>query len=128
MTREIHAYNIRRKEIDGLAEHASLGLDPTDAPADDANAIDHGRVRVGADQGIGIVDPGLLPYAARQVLEVHLMYDADTRRNHLEGIERLHTPFHELVALGVALELELHLEIQGLLCAVVVDLPRVIDD
>ena len=53
---QVHADHVRRQEIDRLAEHARLGLDAADAPADDADAVDHRRVRVGADQRVGIVD------------------------------------------------------------------------
>ena len=34
----------------GLAEHRGLGLDAADAPAEHAEAVDHRRVRVGADE------------------------------------------------------------------------------
>ena len=37
----------------GLAQHGRLGLDAADAPADDAEAVDHGGVRVGAEHGVG---------------------------------------------------------------------------
>ena len=41
---------------DRLAEHRRLRLDPADAPAQDAEAVDHGGVAVGADQRVGIGD------------------------------------------------------------------------
>jgi hypothetical protein len=44
-------------------------------------AVDHRRVGVGADQRVGIPDPVLLEDAAREVLEVDLMHDADARRH-----------------------------------------------
>ncbi len=37
-----------------LAEHGGLGLDAADAPAEHAQAVDHGGVRVGADERIGV--------------------------------------------------------------------------
>ena len=49
-------------------------------------------------------------------------------RHDAEGVERLHAPLHELVALAVALELELHVEVERLLVAVMVDHHRVVDD
>ena len=45
-----------REEVNRLPEHRGLRLDATDAPADDAEAVDHRRVRVGADQRVGIVE------------------------------------------------------------------------
>ena len=51
-------------------------------------------------------------HAARQVFEVDLVHDADARRHDLEGVEGLHAPLHELVALAVALELQLHVEVE----------------
>ena len=50
------ADDVGREEVHRLAEHAGLGLDAADAPADDADAVDHRRVRVGADQRVGVVD------------------------------------------------------------------------
>ena len=67
-------------------------------------------------------------HAPREVFEIDLMHDAYSRRHDFEGVERLHAPLHELVALGIALEFDLHVEIQGVARAVVVDLHRMIDD
>ena len=55
------------------------------------------------------------------------MHDADARRHHAEGVEGLHAPLHELVALAVALELDLHVAAQRVGRAVVVHLHRVVD-
>ena len=101
---------------------------PPTPQRDDADAVDHRRVAVGADERVRIVDAVLLVHAAREVFEVHLVDDADARRHDLERVERLHPPFHELVALGVALELELHVEIERVRAAVVVDHHRMVDD
>ena len=60
-------------------------------------------------------------HAARQVFQVHLVHDAEARRHDAEGIERVHAPLHELVALEVALELQLHVQVERLLRAEVVD-------
>ncbi len=125
--REVHADDVRREEIHRLAEHAGLGLDAADAPADDADAVDHRGVAIGADQRVGIVDAVLPMHAARQILEVDLVHDADARRHDLEGVEGLHAPLHELVALAVALKFQLHVQIQRILGAVVIDLHRVVD-
>ena len=125
---EVHADDVGREEVHRLAEHAGLGLDAAHAPADDADAVDHRGVAVGADQRVGVVDAVLLVHAAREVFEVDLVHDADAGRHDLERVERLHAPLHELVALAVALELELHVEVERVVRAVVVDLHRVVDD
>jgi hypothetical protein len=54
---EINADDFRDEEGDRLAEHAGLRLDAAHAPADDAEAVDHGGVRVGADEGVRIKTP-----------------------------------------------------------------------
>ncbi len=123
---QVHADHVGGEEVGRLAEHAGLGFDAAHAPRDHADGIHHGRVAVGADQGVGIVEAVLLVHAARQVLEVHLVHDADAGRHHAEGIEGLHRPLHEGVALLVALELELHVEIERVLDPVVVDLDGVV--
>ena len=51
---QVHADDVRRQEINRLSEHAGFGFDSADAPADDAETVDHRRVRIGADQRVGI--------------------------------------------------------------------------
>ena len=46
--------DLRDQHRHGLAEHRRLGLDPADAPAEHAEAVDHRRVRVGADERVGV--------------------------------------------------------------------------
>src|SRR6202000_2165509 len=46
--------DLRDQHGDGLAEHGRLRLDAADAPAEDAEAVLHGGVAVGADAGVGI--------------------------------------------------------------------------
>src|SRR5690606_31532794 len=86
---QIDADDVRGQEVDRLAEHACLGFDAAHAPADHADAVDHGGVRVGADQGVRVVDVALLHDAARQVFQVDLVDDAEARRHDAEGVECL---------------------------------------
>ena len=53
---QVNAHDIRREKINRLAEHARFGFDAADAPADDAEAVDHRRVRIGADERVGIIN------------------------------------------------------------------------
>ncbi len=45
--------DIGKQHVHGLTEHDSLGFDTAHAPTHHAKTIDHGGMRVGADQGIG---------------------------------------------------------------------------
>ena len=118
---------------DRLAEHGGLRLDAAHAPAQHAQRVDHGGVAVGADAGIGKGLLGLArrrlgPYRLRQVLEVDLMADARARRHHPEVVEGARAPAQELVALLVALVLDLDVLLEGVGGAEVVDLHGVVDD
>ena len=86
-----------------LAEHGRLRLDPADAPAEHAEAVDHDRVRVGADQGVAERPPVLGGEdEARQVLEVDLVADPHAGWHRTEVAEGALGPADELVALHVA--------------------------
>ena len=50
---QAEADDLRDQHDRRLAQHGRLGLDAADAPADDAEAVDHGGVRVGAEHGVG---------------------------------------------------------------------------
>ena len=82
LARKIETHDFRSEEGEGLAEHAGLGLDAADAPADDAEAVDHGGVGVGADEAVGVGEEGAVGLflgkdATGEVFEVHLVDDAD---------------------------------------------------
>ena len=50
------AQHLRDQHRARLAEHRGLRLDAADAPADHAEAVDHRRVRIGADQRVRVRD------------------------------------------------------------------------
>ena len=129
---EAEADDFRNEHRDRLAEHRGLGLDAADAPAHDAEPVDHRGVRVGADERVRVGEDGaarlLLEDHAREVLEVDLVHDAGVGRHHAEVLERLLPPAEERVALLVAAELERGVEVGGVDLAIVIDLHRVIDD
>src|SRR5690606_11512539 len=103
--RDVDADDLGREEVNGLTEHAGLGVNAAHAPADDADTVDHRGVRVGADEGVGVVEVALMQHALGEVLKVHLMDNADARRDNAEGLKSLLAPLEELVALAVPLEL-----------------------
>ncbi len=51
---QMHTHHFRRQKINRLSEHSRFRFDSADAPADHAETVDHGRVRIGADQRVGI--------------------------------------------------------------------------
>ena len=66
-------------------------------------------------------------HAAGKVFKIDLVHDAEPRRHDAEGVKCLHAPFHELVALLVAPEFELHVQVERTLCAEIVDHDRMIN-
>ena len=52
----MHTHDFRRQKINWLPEHPSFGFDSAHAPADNAEAIDHGSVGISADERVGIKD------------------------------------------------------------------------
>ena len=64
---ELEADDLRHEHRDRLAEHRRLGLDPADAPAEHAQAVDHRRVRVGADERVGVGQRRVLVRGVGQV-------------------------------------------------------------
>ncbi len=117
---------------DRLAEHGGLGLDAADAPAEHGEAVDHRRVAVGADAGVGerLLHLGarLRPDGLREILEVHLMADAGARRHDLEVVEGRAAPAQEFIALLVALVLDFDVLLERVGRAEVIDHHRVVDD
>ena len=51
---QLEADDLGDQHRDRLAQHGCLGLDPAHTPAQDADPIDHGGVRIGADTGVEI--------------------------------------------------------------------------
>ena len=104
----------RQEEGEGLAEHGRLGLDAAHAPPEHAEAVDHGGVGVGADQrvAVGAAVLGGEDHP-RQVLEVDLVADAHARRHDPEAVEGLLGPAQELVALDVAVVLDVDVLVVG---------------
>ena len=76
---QLEADDARDEHGDRLAEHRGLGLDAADAPAQHAEAVDHGGVRVGADEGVGVRLAVADHDRAGQVLDVDLVDDAGAR-------------------------------------------------
>ena len=130
LPRQLEADHLRDQHADRLAEHGGLGLDAADAPAEHAQTVDHRGVAVGADEGVGIGDarPVVDEHDAGQVLDVDLVDDAGAGRHDREVVERALAPAQELVALPVALVLELDVAAEGIRGAEEVGDDAVVDD
>ena len=90
-------------------------------------------MRISADEGIGIGENGSIRLflgknASGEVLKVHLMDNPDAWGNDAKGFEGLLAPFQKLIPFPVAFEFILHVEHEGLLRSVDIDLDGVIDD
>jgi hypothetical protein len=73
---EFEADHLRRDHVNRLAEHAGFGFDSADAPADDAQAVDHGGVAVGADEAVGKGRRRRDHDDLGEIFQIHLMHDA----------------------------------------------------
>ena len=124
-----------------LAEHAGLRLDAADAPAQHGEPIHHGRMRIGADERIGIGDLDRRGLAARrrifllagphglgEIFEIDLVANPGARRDDAEIVERSLAPFQEPVPLAVAAIFEIDIGLEGLAVAERIDDDRMIDD
>ncbi len=125
---QLEADDARDEHGDRLTQHRGLGLDAADAPAEDAEAVDHGGVRVGADEGVGVGLALADHDRAGQVLDVHLVDDAGARGDDLELVEGGLAPAQELVALLVAAVLQLDVLREGVGRAELVRDDGVVDD
>ncbi len=128
---ELEADHLGGQHVKGLAQDGRLGLDASHAPADDSEAVDHGGVGIGANQAIWEGYRASIVRAqgddGGKVFQIDLMDDACRWRYHTELMEGVLPPVEELVALTVALELVLGVELQGLHEAVAVYLHGVVD-
>ena len=127
-TRQLEADDPRDEHGDGLAEHGRLGLDATDAPAENPQAVDHRGVAVCADAGVGVGHAVTHHRHVSEPLDVDLVDDAGAGRHDLEVVEGGLAPPQELVALTVALVLDLDIAPEGICATEDVDLDGVVDD
>jgi hypothetical protein len=126
---QLEAHHARREHRHRLVEHGRLGLDPAHAPAEHPEAVDHGGVRVGADERVRVGAPVTVDeHHPGQVLQVHLVADPGVRRDDQQPLEGTLSPLQELVALPVAGELDLDVAAKRVAGAGHVGHHRVVDD
>ncbi len=130
---QAHTGHDRSQKGDGLAEHGGFGFDAADPPTQNAHAIDHGGMRVGAHQCVGIGELGAIRLwfhmdAIGQKLQIHLVADAYTGGHDAQLLKCLLSPTEKLIALAVACKFHLHIFFEGIGRGGAVDLDRMIND
>src|SRR3546814_5620651 len=118
---------------DLLAEHRGLRLDPADAPAEHAEAVNHRRMAVGADAGVGVGDrlPVTIlarPHRLRDMFQVDLVADAGAGGYRLEIVEALRPPFQKVIAFAIAVIFDLDILLERLGVAELVDNHPMVED
>nr|GEU28025.1 hypothetical protein [Tanacetum cinerariifolium] len=103
---QLHADDVGQPHPRCAAQHHAFRFQPAHADGDHAQRIDHGRVRVGADQRIGKGHAVLRLDHGRHAFEVNLVQDAVPGRDHVHILERLLGPLDEIEAVLVAAVLD----------------------
>src|SRR5207237_2346375 len=105
-------------------------LESPDDPAEDAQAVDHGRVRVGPDQRVRISYPLAIFLIHKnntcQIFQIHLVNDSRVGGNNREVTKRRLPPAQERITLAIAQELQLGIQRKGLRLAELVNLNRIV--
>ncbi len=126
------ADDFRDQHGDWLTQHGCFGFNAANAPTEHGEAVDHGRVRVGADAGVRIGNGFAVfifcPDRLAQIFEVHLVADAGARWHNAEILERRGAPAQELIPFLVALVFDFDVLLEAVLAAEAVDHDRVVDD
>jgi hypothetical protein len=105
---QMHSDHSRQRDRVRNTEQDRFGIQSAHAPAEHAQAVDHRRVRIGADDEIRGEQRPLRRVDSRDdagdVLEIDLVDDAGARREDPQVAERGLRPLDEVVALAVAIE------------------------
>ena len=110
----MNSHNIRSQKIDRLTQHAGFGFNSADSPAQYTKPVNHRRVRVRAHKGVRIVKPVFLPDDLRQVFEIYLMANPDSRRDDIEAFVCLCPPLQKLISGAVSLKLHFHIALESI--------------
>ena len=128
---ELETHHFRDQHRHRLAEHRRFGLNAAHAPAQHAEAIDHGGMGIGADQRVGEGVSATIfvlgPHGTAQIFEVYLVANPGAGRDHAEIIEGILPPAQKRIAFAVALHLDIDVLLEGAGAGKPVDHHRVVD-
>jgi hypothetical protein len=128
LSRESEADNFRGEHVDWLAKHHSFGFDPAHAPANDAQAIDHGGVTVGAHKAVRVGHAVGRHHDSREVFKIDLMNNSRGWWNDAEVVERLLAPPQKLVTFHVAGKFDFHVALECKAAGEFIDLNTMVND
>src|SRR3989442_8596806 len=122
------ADDLRDEHGDRLAELRGLGLDSADSPSQHAESVDHRRVRVSTNECIGVSLRVVREDYAGEVFQVDLMHYSGVGWHHFETGECFLRPAQQRVALAVALELEVAVDLERARGPKLIPDHRMVDD
>ena len=132
MAGQFHADDLRNGKRVSQSQQSGFGVNAAHPPTQHPKRIHHGGVRVTTNDKFRaypqVVVDFLLGDHAGNSLEIDLVDDAAARWKDAQALEGLLGPIDEGVALAVSLQLHLHVLHDGVRCAPMVHLDRVIDD
>ncbi len=128
---ELKAHDIRDQHRHRLTQHGGFRFNPAHAPAQYAETVNHGGMRVGAHQGIRPRHPLPIhlfaPDGPTEVFQVDLVTNTGARRHYAEAAEGLLSPAQKSVTFVVTLHFQTDVIFEGLVIAETVDGDRVVD-
>ena len=128
---QLKTHHVGDQHRDRLSEHRRLGFYAADAPAQHAKAVNHGGMRVGAHQRIGIGNLLavllFMPYSLTEIFKVDLMANTGTRWHHAKTVKSFLSPTQKEITLMVASHLQLDVLGKSLLITKGIDGNRVVD-
>ena len=111
-----------------LAKHDRLSFNTADTPSNNTKAINHGGVRVGSHDRVGVEQSFVVEDNTSEPFEVDLMDNTITRRNNSKVVEGFFSPLEEGKAFLVAVEFKSLVFFFSFHVAGAIYLDRVIDD
>ena len=128
LTSQMHPDNFRNREIRCFSQHSCFCFNPSNTPAKDTDTIDHSCVAVCTKHGVWVELAILFDDDITEKFDIDLVDNTRSWRNRPVIVKGLFSPLEELIALIVALELQVNVFFKSWLCSVEIYLNRVVND